>query len=172
MMICYFLSLFLGVSSIHLVVLRVLLCKTFTIIQHYTEKLFHHDYKQLSCFLLYQSRLRKDYLFRLISRAQFYNVFHQVISRPNEYTYLSCIGSIRAVKLHWLYIVLLYNVTDQDISLLVLDSCCPTLRNGLEIFMINVNISTCICIYRPCTHIVFILQCQKAQSNCQIVEKK
>jgi hypothetical protein len=38
--------------------------------------------------------------------------------------------------------------------------------------MIYVNISTCICIYRTCMHIVFILQCPKFQNNRQIVWKK
>ena len=46
-------------------------------------QLFHYNYKQLSCFLLYQSRLPKVYIFHLIHRALFYNVFHQVISRPH-----------------------------------------------------------------------------------------
>ena len=44
-----------------------------------------------------------------------------------------------------------------------------TSHHKIEIFMIYFNTSTCICIYRPCTHIVFILQCQKAKNNSQIV---
>jgi hypothetical protein len=31
------------------------------------------------------------------------------------------------------FVVKQYKVTDQDISLLVLDSCCPTVRNGYSI---------------------------------------
>jgi hypothetical protein len=49
---------------------------------------------------------------------------------PVRYIYLSRIGSIWAVKLHWLDNCLLYTVTDHNITFLVLDSCLATYRNG------------------------------------------
>jgi len=42
---------------------------------------------------------------------------------------LSCTGTIRAGKLHWLDTFLLYTVTDQNIAFLVPDLCWTTERN-------------------------------------------
>jgi hypothetical protein len=67
---------------------------------------------------------KKKYAVHIILEEDWTDLWFNIPKR-----YLSCTGSIWAVKLHWLDKVLLYMVTDQDIIFLVPDSCWATEKN-------------------------------------------